>query len=664
MKECPACLRCFPDDFKRCPVDGDPLMLSIRGDIVLEGRYKLDRRIGQGGMGMVFKAHHLLLKSVYAIKVILPDTSNDPMLVTRFRQEAMVAASIRHSNVVAVTDFGVAQDTLPFLVMEFIKGRSLHNILSDKGRLSPEWSLEIIAAVAAGVGVAHRQGIVHRDLKPLNIMLQDDMPTEDAVKVLDFGLAKIKSGDMFGSFVQAQTAGVMGSPLYMAPEQWSDEEPDSRADIYSMGIILYQMLTGDVPFKGASIPSIMKKHLTDDPPAFDTLGVHVPPRIEYVVRHALQKEVDRRPQSVEDFIDELREAVDGANASRKRTQRSGSDFDLDTMSFDHLASTIKFGELTSSQGRASGKVQRRVKQESVTDLPSVAKQKKAFLRAFPWIAIGALVLAVSSYGVYRWLRPTPVIVNSTEDQNIGPPTTIGVDMVLVSGGSFRMGRDDLSPRLNTYGQKEYSYEVSQWPAHIVTTGDFYMDRTEVTNAEYAGCVREAQCPSPSDWIGNKPPAEREKWPVVSVSFQDAQAFAAWRSKRDGLTYRLPTEEEWEYAARGGSKNYLYPWGNTWRDDRANVGSSSLKPIGSYPLGASVWGMLDLIGNAQEWTSSKMSLYSGNNKLKLEDEEREYIVVRGGSYLDEASGGLAITATRRQGIPAPTKYPTIGFRLVR
>jgi formylglycine-generating enzyme required for sulfatase activity len=191
---------------------------------------------------------------------------------------------------------------------------------------------------------------------------------------------------------------------------------------------------------------------------------------------------------------------------------------------------------------------------------------------------------------------------------------------------------------------------------------------EVTNAEYAGCVRDAKCPPPSDWVGNKPLAERERWPVVNVSFQDAKAFAAWRSKRDGMTYRLPTEEEWEYAARGGSKNYLYPWGNTWRDDCANVkppsGTPSLKPVGSYPLGASVWGVLDMIGNAQEWTSSKMSLYSGNNKLKLTDEEREKIVVRGGSYVDEASGPLAITATRRQGIAASTKYPTFGFRLVR
>src|SRR6185436_5984166 len=120
--------------------------------------------------------------------------------------------------------------------------------------MPPERAWELIAAIAAGIGAAHRQKIVHRDLKPLNIMLQDDSSVAEGLKILDFGLAKIKSGDLLGSFVQAKTSGLMGSPFYMAPEQWSDDEPDARADIYSLGIILYQMLAGEVPFKGSSIP--------------------------------------------------------------------------------------------------------------------------------------------------------------------------------------------------------------------------------------------------------------------------------------------------------------------------------------------------------------------------------------------------------------------------
>src|SRR6266545_4206750 len=231
MKECPACRRCFPDEVNHCPQDGDATTPSLIGEPILDARYQLERRLGQGGMGVVFQARHIFLKTSHAIKVILPDlVGNDPMLVTRFLQD----------------------------------------ILAEEKVMSPARALEFACAIGAGVGAAHRQNIVHRDLKPLNIMTQTGQPIAEGLKILDFGLAKIKSGELLGSFVQAKTSGMMGSPFYMAPEQWSDEEPDARADIYSLGIILYQMLAGDVPFKGSSIPSIMKKHLTLPPPSFQS----------------------------------------------------------------------------------------------------------------------------------------------------------------------------------------------------------------------------------------------------------------------------------------------------------------------------------------------------------------------------------------------------------
>ena len=279
-------------------------------------------------MGVVFQARHIFLKTPHAIKVILPDlVGNDPMLTTRFRQEALAAAAIRHQNIIAVTDFGVVRGTMPFLVMEFVKGRSLQDILATEGAMTPERAWEFISAIAAGVGAAHRQNIVHRDLKPLNIMVQDGVPIAEGVKILDFGLAKIKSGELLGSFVQAQTSGLMGSPFYMAPEQWSDEEPDARADIYSLGVILYQMLSGEVPFKGSSIPSIMKKHLTLPPPSFQSMGVSVPPAIEAVVRHALEKELDARIDSVPTFLKELHAALNSSadNSSAARNGRDGSE---------------------------------------------------------------------------------------------------------------------------------------------------------------------------------------------------------------------------------------------------------------------------------------------------------------------------------------------------
>src|SRR5678816_2303199 len=313
MKECPTCRRCYPYETNHCPQDGDATAPSLLGDPTLDARYLLERRLGQGGMGVVFQARHIFLKTSHAIKVILPDlVGNDPMLTTRFRQEALAAAAIRHQNIIAVTDFGVVRGTMPFLVMEFVKGRSLHEILASEGAMPPQRAFEFISAIAAGVGAAHRQNIVHRDLKPLNIMVQEDIPVREGLKILDFGLAKIKSGELLGSFVQAQTSGLMGSPFYMAPEQWSDDEPDARADIYSLGVILYQMLSGEVPFKGSSIPSIMKKHLTLPPPTFHSMGIAVPPPLEAVVRHSLEKEVADRVDSIESFLKELSGAMNSS----------------------------------------------------------------------------------------------------------------------------------------------------------------------------------------------------------------------------------------------------------------------------------------------------------------------------------------------------------------
>src|ERR1044071_6936152 len=310
MKECPVCRRCFPDQVNHCPDDGDATTHSIAGEPILDGRYQLEKRIGHGGMGVVYQARHIFLKTAHAIKVILPDlVGNDPMLVTRFRQEALAAAAIRHQNIIAVTDFGVVRGTMPFLVMEFVSGKSLQDILAEEKVMPPPRALDFACAIGAGVGAAHRQNIVHRDLKPLNIMVQKGQPVSEGLKILDFGLAKIKSGELLGSFVQAKTSGLMGSPFYMAPEQWSDDEPDARADVYSLGIILYQMLTGDVPFKGSSIPSIMKKHLTLPVPTFQSVGVNISPKLEGVVRHALEKEVSARTPSVEVFVAELRAAI-------------------------------------------------------------------------------------------------------------------------------------------------------------------------------------------------------------------------------------------------------------------------------------------------------------------------------------------------------------------
>jgi serine/threonine protein kinase len=749
MKECPVCRRCYPDEINHCPQDGDVTAPSLLGEPTLDARYLLERRLGQGGMGVVFQARHIFLKTAHAIKVILPDlVGNDPMLTTRFRQEALAAAAIRHQNIITVTDFGVVRGTMPFLVMEFVKGRSLQDILAAEGAMSPQRAWEFISAIAAGVGAAHRQNIVHRDLKPLNIMVQEGVPVAEGVKILDFGLAKIKSGELLGSFIQAQTSGLMGSPFYMAPEQWSDEEPDARADIYSLGVILYQMLAGEVPFKGSSIPSIMKKHLTLPPPSFQSMGVSVPPEIEAVVRHSLEKEIDARIDSVPAFLTELHAALNSSPVvaslreavalDPNRTMASvttvppvAGNPDLSAVStqpptanetnnfgasFDSMAGTISGAQLDKNVRSEEEERQRKNKKErdrreqeqqekfermaqqaqdledrlerlsgsmppSMVDAetthvqgkatkpdlaagtfraPAVGPGKQMIVdfaparKKSPLLIIGGAVmlLVLAGVGLAAWMVLKPGSSGAVPQPNPSPIVSPGVkaDLVQIDGGTFLMGRKIGPPQ--------------ETPAHAVSVRQFMIDRTEVSNTEYADFVRETNHQPPAHWAATKPPFGQELWPVVNVSFEDATAFAAWRSKRDGTNYRLPTEEEWEYAARNGEKSDLYPWGSNWQDNVAVLKEATPGAVGSRPGGKNKWGVLDLIGNVWEWTASKVSVYPGN-PVVVPSTTQDWITIRGGCYVsDPAKSDAPVSSCMREFVPPSTRTTLLGFRLVR
>jgi formylglycine-generating enzyme required for sulfatase activity len=214
-------------------------------------------------------------------------------------------------------------------------------------------------------------------------------------------------------------------------------------------------------------------------------------------------------------------------------------------------------------------------------------------------------------------HPTPAPTTATD----GPITA---DLVEIPGGTFQMGRNDGPPQ--------------ERPEHTVTVQKFFMDRTEVTNAEYA------------------------RWPVGNVSAKDAQAFAAWRSERDGVTYRLPTEEEWEFAARNGGQYKSFPWGDTFEERHAVVKSLTPRPVGSFPEGRNRWGVVDLVGNISEWTSSKASIYSGR---EIPPANRDWLVLRGGSYASDPNDAqIPISATYRDWFNPTLRHPTFGFRLVR
>jgi formylglycine-generating enzyme required for sulfatase activity len=191
-----------------------------------------------------------------------------------------------------------------------------------------------------------------------------------------------------------------------------------------------------------------------------------------------------------------------------------------------------------------------------------------------------------------------------------------------------------------------------------------MDKTEVTNAEYAEFVRESHHAPPDDWNGTKPAYGTELWPVLNVSFDDVNAFAAWRSKRDNVTYRLPTEQEWEYAARNGAQSDLYPWGKDWKDNQAVLKEATPAKVGSHPEGNNKWGVSDLIGNVWEWTSSKVSAYPGN-PTPIPTATKEWLVIRGAGYdRNPSDRDNPVSSCIRTFVSPGSKIPQLGFRLVR
>ena len=760
MKECQKCKKCFSDDVATCPDDGIPTSQTISGAPVLEEKYHLEKRLGQGGMGVVYKARHAYLKTSHAIKVILPDlVGNDPQLVTRFRQEALAAAAIRHQNVVGVSDYGVAHGTMPFLVMEYVEGESLHDLLAREKKLSPEKALDLMAAICAGVGAAHHQGIVHRDLKPLNIMICDGKKSmSEAVKILDFGLAKIKSGELLGSFIQAQTTGLMGSPYYMAPEQWADEEPDVRADVYSLGVMLFQMLAGDVPFKGSSIPAIMKKHLTDSPPSFAQLGLPISPQVEQAVRHTIEKNRLNRTQSCEQLVEELRNAVqtnsqpttalnrptgalpssqlriltnpaqsrvfinnvavgqsqkdgwlllDGVQSGNHRIRVSHDGFEdwenevicdgnpqqvvaqlmRQSDGIPRPAETVpaimlsqqQISQQISQQQMSQGNFQATNQQSqypiqqtsppqnwqtgqqsmmSSSEMP-VRQGLSPLIWGFIGIAGLFILTSLGLFGAYQLgffgggtNGNTNTKANNTNVNTQETPPPAKVEMAKIPGGKFTMGRND--------------GDLLEKPEHETEVKDFEMDKTEVTNAEYFEFVTEmGYNPLPFNWENGKPLTAEMDFPVRYVNLDDIKAFADWRSKRDGKKYRLPTEEEWEYAARNGSDNNLYPWGNDWDETKASVRRDLIfSAVGSKPTSANKWGVLDLVGNVWEWTSTPASAYKGSEIIKQVEERvgKTHSVVRGAFDLKKDVSS-ATSTFRVFKDSKKDRDKVIGFRLV-
>jgi len=274
----------------------------------IAGRYRITAQLGQGGMGAVYRAEQMSLKREVAIKLLKPELSAEPGLVRRFNAEAELAAKLEHPNTVTLFDFGQDFDGTLFIAMEFVKGISLREVIQKEGPLKPTRALAIAEQVTASLANAHSHGIIHRDLKPDNIMLSTIGRKSDIVRVLDFGIAKLRDerGDVT-AMPLTQAGDLLGTPQYMAPEQIRGEKVDGRTDVYALGAMLYEMITGRLPFEANSLMAILSKHLTELPisPASKRPDLNIAPELDRLIMELLQKDPNARPSSMEELGERL-----------------------------------------------------------------------------------------------------------------------------------------------------------------------------------------------------------------------------------------------------------------------------------------------------------------------------------------------------------------------
>ncbi|MCI0491076.1 MAG: bifunctional serine/threonine-protein kinase/formylglycine-generating enzyme family protein [Blastocatellia bacterium] len=688
MKQCPNCKQEFNEQLLYCPFDGQPLTSEAKKDelvdTLLDDKYQIEGKIGEGGMGKVYRATHIHMDHTVAIKVLHHHLSSDQTALKRFRQEARAAAQIRHPNAVAVTDFGVTKDTgIAYLVMEFLQGSDLRKRLKEKKQMDYEESFFIIQQACAALYAAHSKGIIHRDLKPDNIWLFTSDEGALQVKVLDFGIAKLKLKTETSALTQEGM--IVGTPFYMSPEQCRGEELDARSDIYSLGIIIYEMLTGQVPFHAPTPVGVVLKHATEPPQPPSKLRADIPKQIEDVILRSLNKKREDRPDSAAHLVQELEAAFYTAGITLKTMGTStpqspfASTFPPTAFSTreetalmtgsNESSDTGKVAEpATSSRARLAGSepspasLQKSPPQslsQPATYSPPINQASAPFSRIVTterpgsrkllFAVAAAVAVIIILTGAIVWMQSGPTIetppknsnlTSGTGDKETPAPPTPPEGMVYVAGGKFTMGYNDSS-------------EPSEKPEHEMEVAPFFLDRYEVTVGEYYKFIKARNRRAPENWPaswreGNFKP-EEARLPVTRVTWFDAKAYADWAGKR------LPTEAEWEYGARGADKR-LFPWGDKFGPAYANVKKSTPAPVGSYESGKSHCGAFDMAGNVAEWTDSDYLPYPGSKTKPLPGK-----VVRSGSFAKPVE--FAMTTTRAA-FEQDRSSEDLGFRCAR
>jgi serine/threonine protein kinase len=598
---------------------------------VLGDKYEVMRRIGGGGMANVFLARHRRHGGTFAVKVLAEYLAQDPQIVARFEQEARTAASLSgHPNIVPIFDIG-SGNGLYYLIMQFISGENLSSYLSEHGKLAPADALNVVAQIAAGLVWSESKHIVHRDLKPANILLDKT----GHIVILDFGISKI--ADVATGLTRPGES--LGTPYYMSPEQIRGEPCDLRSDLYSLGIILFELLAGRRPFDADSMIAIHMAHLGAPVPLLRAADPSLPEACEVFVQKLLQKRREDRYQSPQELLDELQKfgATSGPGKLRPNVNAALEAEPVSTTSATVASrpstsvTTHPVSEATLSASDATIPLDMPRSQFATipppTPTPPLPKPRNK--RKFLWIAGGIFAVVVVVAVLFLVFVPAPPAPELNDAHG---------RMLLVPAGDFVFGENSPdSPR----------------PRQTISLKGFYVDETEVSNKEYKQFVDATghAAPKSADFI------TAPDNPVAGVTYEDAQAFAAWAGKR------LPTEEEWEKAARGADGR-RYPWG---QEPWTNGVPTKLQPVNSFPDRKSPYGALNMAGNVFEWTAATFP--AGNAEfedmrtvLQTTNFSKVWYTIKGGSF--SRHGDVFFQCFMRRGFPSDQQSPVIGFRCVR
>jgi formylglycine-generating enzyme required for sulfatase activity len=525
------------------------------------GKYELLEFLG-GGMSHVYRARDTVIGRPVAVKILTEIGMQDPEVKTRFLNEARMAGNIAHDNIVNIHDYG-EEDGRPFIVMEFLKGKTLKEVIYDGSAGDWRTRLKLALQVAKALEFVHSHGIIHRDIKPENIHVD----ASGRCKLMDFGIAKSENLSL------TKTGNTLGTPYYMAPEQILGMKITEQADVYSFGVVLYEMFAGKRPVSGDTIESIFYQILNQplDPKPLEESGTPAP--LCQMIQRCTVKQADQRYPNFTAVAQGIAEMLGESPAPLPEAQ--------------------------ASTGRM--------------------------------IALIALAL-VTGVAIFYAIQTVWTKTRKPEPLKSVIATTTG-EMVLVPAGDF------------LFGEKKQKRAL---PA-------FYIDKTEVTNRAYAQFCKERSYPLPPDFRADLP-----DYPVVNIRIVDAQAYAKWAQKR------LPNTEEWEKAARG-TDGRIYPWGNEIDEKRANVSSTSLQPVNSFPAGASPYGALNMTGNALEFIDelkapSPQALESFARVLNPPPTAQDpWYIIKGGAYDQTLASGVLYEFAS---VPGRLATGNIGFRCAK